>query len=258
MIFIKRISSEVFFLFNRKSPTVIALGDSWFNLFYINFNFKKRIDTIDWLKKKLNVIDIAIPDYRIEEENRNRLIGSPLKTCLKRNKKGVLILLSLGGNDFMSEIFKKEKLILSFFDKKLVKAEINVFLSRLISYIIFIRTQAAAQNKQVEIMIHGYDYVNPTKDYFGLGGSGSITRAYKQIGINDEQSKEIVNKIIDQYNKILKNFCKSNNIHYVNLLGTLKEEDYMEDIHPTPAGYEKLANKIFDYIEKNIDRDYYA
>ena len=57
------------------------------------------------------------------------------------------------------------------------------------------------------------------------------------------------NENILKFNKIIKNFCVSNNIKYVDIYNSIKPEDLSDGAHPNPNGYQKISEKIEQAID---------
>jgi lysophospholipase L1-like esterase len=229
-----------------------------------NFNFKKRIDTLDWLKHYgLNIIDCAIPGYRLETEMDFMLYKDILKKVLKKQK-NCLILISLGGNDFINNFLLQSvegsgnniKL-----NEEISEKYIKEYLVNYKKYIINIRDYFINNNgDEIKFIIHGYDYVNASEKFFHFFGDGILTNLFKRINVvnNDTLINKIVCQFIDIYNKNIATIEKDiDNVYYIDIRGTLKKDEWIEDIHPTPEGYSKVAKKIFEYIMKNIPEIFY-
>lgn len=245
--------------FREKSP-VIAIGDSWFNLTFFNFNSIKKIDILDWLKKDgFNIVDCAIPGYKFEHEQVFKLYKYPV-TKMAKQKKKCLVLLSLGGNDYIWDYVGKV-IYLDDDGKVSIKREqlegiTNKFMTDMGLYIHDIAKtyiDNGGKSSDINIVIHGYAYPNALKDYFGAGGDGSLTKLFNKFGkITDEEINILTLLILDVFNEGLQNLKKINStMHYVDLRGVLNKEDFFEDIHPSPKGYLKAARTIELYLKLN-------
>jgi hypothetical protein len=95
----------------------------------------------------------------------------------------------------------------------------------------------------IPVLIHGYDYACPSgKDFYGLGqwlqypmDTAKIKRSIQQGVVND-----LLDTFAEKLNEVAKD-CK--NIHAVNCLGTLKSEEWANELHPVRSGFNKLAKK---------------
>jgi len=60
------------------------------------------------------------------------------------------------------------------------------------------------------------------------------------------------NKNLKKYDKVLKQFCKENNFSYIYLFDLLNISNLSDGAHPNFNGYEKIADKVKEFLEKNI------
>ena len=247
----------------KPHPKIIAVGDSWFSLLLFNWYKIRRVDALDWLKKyEFNIIDCAAPGYQLKTESYFKLYRCPLKLVVKKQKK-VLVLLSLGGNDFAWKYLKKAVEVdgkKSRLNKNEMMKYVNTFFIDMKKYIATFENDFYDDGgKEIKFVIHGYDYVDSSKDYFGFGGDGSLSDMFKEWGITDHKVVDrIVHGFIDIFNNGLAMLANDmENVYHVDLRGTLERDDWFEDVHPTPRGYAKVAKVIDDYVVKNIPEEYY-
>lgn len=215
---------------SRSNP-VYVIGDSWANLTV--FNFSGEIDLIDWLRKicPVPIIDAAIPGYTLKGEARHRLY----RTVVRRSTHTpIKIFLSLGGNDILDH---SGSYLIANYDMIVSNALSN--LRRLIADILGSRPGG------IQIVIHGYDYVEAKTRT--LGWKGSLSSRFHGTGLNDSQIDLFMRKVIDLYNSGLNAtaLLYHGHVHYADLRGTLlSSERWLEDIHPGPDGYRKLAERL--------------
>jgi len=100
------------------------------------------------------------------------------------------------------------------------------------------------------IMTHGYDYPIPSDVgacFVGIKIAGPWMKPYmekKNITLASEQ-KKIAKWMIQQLNEILKDLeSRTNNFIYIKTPGTLTANEWGDEIHPTNAGFKKIANKF--------------
>ena len=61
------------------------------------------------------------------------------------------------------------------------------------------------------------------------------------------------NQDIIEYDKIIENICKEQNIDFIPLINLLNIENDLEDgLHPNSKGHTKIYNCVKKYLEKNI------
>lgn len=151
-----------------------------------------------------------------------RLQDPKVSTALK---KADVILVTVGANDIM-KILKSNITDLAYedFEKEQPKYE-----SRLQE----IFKKIKKENSTAEIYLLGF--YNPFEEYFG-----DIPE---------------LNRIVEDWNSIGKEIVsKDSKLHYIpikDLFENTKEElFYKDNFHPNDAGYEKMADRVLDYLEK--------
>lgn len=177
------------------------------------------------------------------------------------------LLLSAGGNDVAGDEFfsfiENARSGLDAVNPDVMNGVLKRTFRSAFEYIIDNALKAAGR-RRMPIFIHGYDYPWPD-------GRGVIDLPGWKIGpwFNDsfnhknfpldqagglEKRHDIVKQFIDALNVLLQTLAKeySDKVFYVKLLGTLKREDWANELHPGNAGFVSLANKIDDALQKNI------
>lgn len=56
------------------------------------------------------------------------------------------------------------------------------------------------------------------------------------------------NKEVEKLNKIIKELAQRENIPFVNLFGSLADDDVMDGLHPNAKGHQKIFEKIKDVL----------
>ena len=59
------------------------------------------------------------------------------------------------------------------------------------------------------------------------------------------------NKNIQQYNKILKDFCQDNNTLFINMFDLLNKKDLIDGLHPNSKGHQKMFERVKDFLIEN-------
>lgn len=240
----------------RKKPAILAIGDSWFNLFVFNWKGIFRVDILDWLRKhKLNIVDTAFPSYTLRDEIENTFYKTPVELIAKFQKK-LLVLLSIGGNDLIVETLG------NVFEGNGSSTEINVinakkyikeFTRALNIYLDFVKEDYISHGgEDIKFMIHGYCYARWGVLTFGKWEGFQITPIFKEIQLtNKKHADRLIKIFVNLWNDELKELSKNrNDLIFVDLRGQLKQEDWIEELHPTPKGFAKLASIINSKIKK--------
>jgi hypothetical protein len=124
----------------------------------------------------------------------------------------------------------------------------------------FIDFRDSAKNettRKAPILIHGYDYFQPRPAKAEIFSGGSLGRGpwlYSVLfgaGFNDVQMRSAADAVVDQLNVMLATqIANLNNVHVIDSRGLLtpasagstsEDADWLDEIHPNSAGFEKLA-----------------
>jgi len=248
------------FKFKRDNQTILALGDSWFNLTVLDYPFKD-IDTLDFLKRDFNVIDLAIPGNKLENEATWRMFKMIPKDFNKGQKR--VILLSFGGNDIVHKFSKYVKNYSPEFSAEYHIGQsfisvISEFKFSLEHYLKDVLNYFCGDNKiPCEILIHGYDYFQPQVKLFGKDSKIEKVFDDKNYPEDSGMRKEIISMIVSYFGRQVHSVVKDINLQlqnsgyqkiakasFVDIKGLLNQDDWMEMIHPTPEGYKKIADEF--------------
>ncbi|MEK9182102.1 MAG: GDSL-type esterase/lipase family protein [Patescibacteria group bacterium] len=60
-----------------------------------------------------------------------------------------------------------------------------------------------------------------------------------------------INAEIKKYDETMRNICKENKIHYLDIFGLFENEDFKDGIHPNIAGHKKIFEKVKSFLEEN-------
>lgn len=58
-------------------------------------------------------------------------------------------------------------------------------------------------------------------------------------------------KNAEEYNILVKKFCKKNRILFIDIFGILRNSDLEDGLHPNSAGHEKIFQRVKDYLVEN-------
>jgi len=58
------------------------------------------------------------------------------------------------------------------------------------------------------------------------------------------------NSEIIKYNNIIKNFCKKNNLAYIDLFWIMEKDDLEDWLHPNNKWHQKIFEKVREFLEK--------
>lgn len=108
-------------------------------------------------------------------------------------------------------------------------------------------------NKEIKIVTHTYDLAIPSEEGFELFDIVPMGKSWmypylKEKNILDANDrKEIVKYIMIQFKEMLLGIENKYGsiLKVVNTQGTLTESEWRNEIHPTSAGFKKIADKIY-------------
>lgn len=248
------------FRIDPKLPSIIAIGDSWLNLTLFDWRkYRKNIDTIDFLRlsHKYNIIDCAIPGYKIADEVRQKLF----RTAITSVPGDFVILLSFGGNDltlnferYIRGTGEKAKL-----NKKLLRKAIRMlYLKYFKLYLDLMYLEINSMNaqlskskikKQLRCLIHGYDSFKPL--VLTDGKFHERFDKFMKLDIPNDHAVKLVKEFVDVTNMELKKFCdKTVNLTYIDLRGLLYDVQWSDALHPAPLGFSRIAERFINEISK--------
>jgi hypothetical protein len=108
------------------------------------------------------------------------------------------------------------------------------------------------------IITHVYDYPIPSDkgaEIFGLPVTKSWMKPYLDgIGITDpDDQKGIARFVIEEFGNMLTDLQQQgtiNHFHVIPTAGVLGENDWQNEIHPSPAGFRVIANMFRDKMKQ--------
>jgi len=259
---------------------ILAEGDSWFNLGFLPIPGKAR-NLLDPLHFKKDTVIVNLATLGDTLEHMERITKNPHLLTALDLRKWDLIFLSGGGNDLIDallgryfingqklEVLNKLSAPANDYKDYINMQGVQTFLNLIENYYIELagyRSKVTdGKNKDVDIITHCYDYIQPRDapakilKSFGPWVYTALTEVYK---IPEQFWLDIVNYMFDELQKMMAGLeTKINKFHVLKTLGTLtlakphttgNSNDWKNEIHPNAGGYEKLA-KI--YIQPLIDQ----
>lgn len=241
-------------------PVIVSEGDSW-----SQFPFLLR-DVIDHLEPSFLIHDVAAAGDTLE----NMIWQAPeYERAIDSASPNVRAFLFSGaGNDYMGEEPDGTPVLAKVlrhwsagmppawyletpeFDAKLsfVRESYRKLLARL---------QDARPD--LPVVLHGYDYAIPhggaddARRPIYAKRDGWLAAPLRSIGVKDPTEQAgIVRALVDRLNEMQIEVCAAFPMaHHVDLRGTLPSvSDWADELHPTDAGYGKVARKIKAKLKK--------
>ena len=229
------------------TPTVLAIGDSWF-----------------WYPRN----NLAIPLHRILNRSSNHVIlvrghngaeaveyeNGPIRKQIEWDLDKKIgygrtiraVFLSGGGNDFagrddMRALLKGDCSSLSDPSQCFRASQPAQLFEAVQKALLSVVDLVAEKLPGVPVFVHGYDYAVPSgKGFFGLGQWLQYPMDESQVDRGIQQA--VVNELIDSFAGALAEASKKRPaLHVVNARETLKPDQWANELHPTPRGFNKLA-----------------
>lgn len=226
-------------------PDILAEGDSWFSYWLPNEgNLLNQIDD-KVLNRNFNILSTAYPGdeavMMLRDQSRHDLIAN-----LKGYNSIKVILFSGGGNDFASRNLSRMlrpdcSAAVDAEDcfKDIEPAEklekIEFAFRELIALRDMFRPDAV-------IVTHNYDYAVPSGT--GILGAGPWIKPYLDMArVPKKLQVPCINLFIDEFGRMLERLTDAK-FRLVKTSGTLKATDWANELHPTRAGFKKLAERF--------------
>lgn len=114
------------------------------------------------------------------------------------------------------------------------------------------RTYEYSGNRNIKIVTHTYDQAIPSMEGFELFNTVPLGKAWmgpflKKKEINDpEDQKQIVSYILNAFRGMLleTQAMFPGQFYVVDTWGSVRDDQWLNEIHPTPAGFGTVAGKI--------------
>ena len=235
--------------YQRKSP-IIAEGDSWFKLPDLPPIAPHTL--VDFLQERYSIVNLAHWGDTLAQ----MILAGQFWPYLTSGQSDVF-LFSAGGNDILGggELWR----YLNLFDVDhakpsdapyYVNRDFYTNLETIISQYESVIQQIEIRAPNVIMLGHGYDYVIPKVN--GPWLSDPMVRQGLYPTDRPELCEGIIRVMIDAFNYklgILQNH-HSKNFYYVDLRGTIKENEWWDELHPLDSGARKTAAKFAAALEK--------
>jgi hypothetical protein len=216
---------------------IVAEGDSWFQHPGPNV-----LDVVDQLTNYFNIRSLAAAGDVL-----TRMVRVNDYTPTIQKEKARVLLLSGGGNDILGKL---DALLAPVSSEQNVKAAFSPeFFNRVRDvanlYRAIFSVVARELPKEVIVVTHGYDYIVPRSSgpWIGpkLASKGLRSRAAQ---------REAIRFIIDSFNDALRAVAKDfPRVYVVDLRGTVRENQWYDEIHPDNDAFQQIALKFMGQIQ---------
>ena len=95
------------------------------------------------------------------------------------------------------------------------------------------------------VFLHNYDYAIPSGTGVFGGNATWLRAALDDARVPVEYQASCIRYILDNFTAALEEIARNNSniVAFVNSAGTLGAADWANELHPTPAGFEKIATQ---------------
>jgi hypothetical protein len=238
-------------------PTVLAIGDSWF-----------------WYPKN----NLAIPLHKILNRQRTHVMlvrghngaeaveyqSGPVRAQIEwdldrdrgygRTLQAVFI--SGGGNDFagkddLPQLLLPDCSAANSAENCLRPGQPDLLFEVVRSALQSVYDLVQEKIPGTPVFVHGYDYACPNgQGFMGLGQW--LQYPMDQCGVPRLLHQQVVNQLIDRFGATLRMAQRSApHLHVVDGRETLTATDWANELHPTPAGFNRLA-KCWRPVLENV------
>lgn len=230
---------------------ILTEGDSWFALPFpgrpnvVEVLISKFSGRAAWLRLEQSGDEVRVMQSGEEWEKL-------LKTLTKPKARFDLILFSGGGNDIvgrcMLPLLRQRESWMSWRDcinEERLQNRLNQ-IEAAYHELVALRDD---YHKGAWIFVHDYDRAIPTEKPIRLGplkvGPWMKPHLEKKGITNEDDQKQIVWFMLDRFSQILQKLeLRYDRFYHVRTQGTLNANEWGDEIHPTRAGFEKIAAKI--------------
>jgi lysophospholipase L1-like esterase len=245
---------------------IVAEGDSWFDFKPSWLQDPRKGDLLSQLNRmpEFNIYRVSKAGDTVE----NMIYGteydgeySPEPSQLTRTLEAITrhqpqaVLFSGGGNDIVGDELagylnhaSSSAGAASLLRVEQVRYIFHTYIAK--ALLTFIR-QVQAAKPGVQVFLHGYDYAIPTgkgviripPGWTFIGPWLRPAFAAKRIPL--DQATGIVRELIDEFNEMQIALAASlPDVRHIDVRGTLAADDWSDELHPTPAGFGKVAEKF--------------
>jgi hypothetical protein len=113
------------------------------------------------------------------------------------------------------------------------------------------RVAAATPNRSITLFLHAYDFARPTgKDVCGIGPWLKPSLDYR--GWTDKaEARQVVQLALTRFRTRLDMLARPDVI-IVPTQGTLGDNEWNDELHPSERGFEKIAAVFYDAMQQNF------
>lgn len=235
-------------------PVIVSEGDSWFS-FPIHFN---TIDHLDEMAgRKISLL-------RLEQDGETalRIVGgkqkAQLAAYLKRYPVNAL-LFSGGGNDIVGQdllpLLNQRQPGMTW-QECINETTTSARFDRIRSAYLDIIHLRDENRPGCKIYVHGYDFGIPSgrgAKMWGIKVGPWMKPFLEAKGITvAEDQRQIIRHLMTRFSEMMAGVAQSPDVVFVETPGTLTDQEWNDELHPTRNGFEKIATKFREQLKKQF------
>lgn len=223
--------------------TIVAEGDSWFNLPDISGLVPRTL--VDFLSLQAPINNIAHWGDTLQD-----IVGVGEYLTYLPGGHDRYLLFSAGGNDLLGggrlAEFLRQRVSGDnnpAHARNYIRQGFTANLEAIKAQFVRLFTKAHTVSPATKILVHGYDYCQPKP----LGQILWAPLAYRGFDPIEQKAlcKAILKAMLDDFNDALAGLAAATaNVVYVNLRGTVKQNEWWDELHPREVAAKKLAAKF--------------
>jgi hypothetical protein len=225
---------------------IIALGDSWFHyparnlLESLNRALNRSFVIMTYGESGANAVD-----YMTE-----RHLGFWSGRVKDNGARTKLFLLSGGGNDFaglrdFARIIRPDCSAATGVAGCWAPGEPDGLLGRVEDAYEQVIARVREKGFAGPVVVHNYDYAIPTGEGFLIFGEW-LKAPMDLAGVPEALRRPLVRELIDHLETLLRGLDDpAGQVHLVDSAGTLTEDEWANELHPTGAGFERLVRECW-------------
>lgn len=243
---------------NPDFKKILAEGDSWFAYPRKYLSFGKDANIIDHLAEESGLIIYNTSSNG--DEAVSMLSGESKLSFLKKLSHNYFdyLLFSGGGNDIVGrfdfDFFIQENTGNLIWQECIHKERVELKISQIkATYEILCElTREYSKNEKIKIITHTYDYIQPRAEGYELFDLIPLGKAWiypylaKKKILDPDAQKNIVNYLLGKFKTAVQEVSiKYNYFIVVDTQGTVRSNEWRNEIHPSSSGFGKIAKKIY-------------
>lgn len=225
---------------------IVSEGDSW----SLHPNEWEMWDYMTWHPYRYLIYSLGGAGHTLEQ----MLVQDEFVAAIIRER-AELFMLSGGGNDLVDAfptLLNQWTGDIDLVVNKVNLANLTTRVSEMIEEV-FRRVQQASPG--LPMIFHGYDYGDPGNAYLGIIEFG-LGKALAAKGVPKNEWRNVMRIIIDFVNvEIAKLDQRYPQLHYLDLRGTVEEDEWMDELHADQMGWDKLAQKFHLKMQQVLPAD---